>query len=135
MNRQRGMSSLSLVLLLLLLGSLMLHGLNMQLSSHLWRVSSENQAVRDSAVLHSAMERARQQSWLATTALRCQPVDEPDVRSCVRIFKDNSALLIVVGANTALWQRGQVEGDRVQFLPHGWSDFCPLKEEALCLPP
>ncbi|WP_039057261.1 DUF2509 family protein [Enterobacter sp. Bisph1] len=135
MNRQRGMSSLALVLLLLLLGNLMLHGLNLQLSSHLWRVNSENQGIRNAALLHSAMERARQQTWPATPALRCQQHDEVNVRSCLRIFDDNSALLIVASADASLWQRGQVEGDSVRFLPHGWSDFCPMKEDALCLPP
>lgn len=135
MNRQRGMSSMALVLLLLLLGSLMLHGLNVQLSSHLWRVNSEIKGIRHAAEVQSAMEWARQQTWASATALQCKQPDGLNVRSCLRLFADGSALLIVESAGIALWQRGEVEGVKVRFLPQGWSDFCPLKEEALCLLP
>ncbi|RCW96370.1 MULTISPECIES: DUF2509 family protein [Kosakonia] len=135
MNRQRGMSSLALVLLLLLLGSLMLHGLNLQLSSHIWRVNNENQGIRNAAEIASAMEWARHQTWPAQPALQCQQSAGQNVRSCLRVFTDGAALLIVANAEGALWHLGRVEGAQVRFLPHGWSDFCPIKEEALCRSP
>ena len=135
MNRQRGMSSLALVLLLLLLGSLMLHGLNQQLSSHIWRVNSEAQGIRNAAEISSSMEWARHQTWPSQPALQCQQSAVPNVRNCLRILADGSALLIVANADASLWQLGRVEESQVRFLPHGWSDFCPLKEEALCQSP
>ena len=46
MNRQRGMSSLALVLLLLVLGTLILTGLNQQLQTFSTLVSGESQSVR-----------------------------------------------------------------------------------------
>ena len=132
MNRQRGMSSLALVLLLLLLGSLMLNGLGQQLKSHLWRVNQENQAIRNAADVHSAMEWARRQAWLPQPALQCLQLSGQSVRSCLRIFADGSALLIAANAQAIVWRLGQVEQNKVRFLPQGWSDFCPLQESALC---
>ncbi len=31
-----------------------------------------------------------------------------------------------------LWRLGNVIQGSIVFSPHGWSDFCPLKEVALC---
>ncbi|HAF51987.1 MAG TPA: hypothetical protein DCL03_06455, partial [Leclercia adecarboxylata] len=33
------------------------------------------------------------------------------------------------------WRLGEVKNDGVSFSPQGWSDFCPLKETALCQQP
>ena len=52
MIRQRGMSSLLMVLLLLTLGSLLLEGLNLQQRALLAQTTSETQAIRDTAVAH-----------------------------------------------------------------------------------
>jgi len=131
-NRQRGVSSLALVLLLLLLGSLMLNGLSQQLTSHIWRVNREGQGIRRTAEISSAMEAARHRQWPSAPALQCQQPDAEGVRSCLRIFADGSALLIAASAEAALWRQGRVEGEQVRFSPHGWSDFCPLTESALC---
>ncbi len=49
MNRQRGMSSLALVLLLLVLGTLILTGLNQQLQTFSTLVSGESLSVRQQA--------------------------------------------------------------------------------------
>lgn len=132
MNRQRGVSSLALVLLLLLLGSLMLNGLNQQLTSHIWRVNREGQGIRSSAAVLSAMEAARHRQWPSAPVLQCLQPDAEGVRSCLRIFADGSAMLIAASAEAALWRLGRVEGETVRFSPHGWSDFCPIKESALC---
>lgn len=135
MNRQRGMSSLALVLLLLLLGSLMLNGLNQQLTSHIWRVNHERKMLRRLAESHSAMEWARIQLWTPQPALQCLGQVERQWRACLRIFADETALLIVAYEEAQLWRLGQVSQQHVIFSPHGWSDFCPLKEPAQCLLP
>ena len=59
MSRERGMSSLALVLLLLILGSLMLAGLNQQLDALLRIVSTERQAIQHQAAAQSALEWGR----------------------------------------------------------------------------
>lgn len=135
MNRQRGMSSLAMVLLLLLLGSLMLNGLNQQLTSHIWRVSRESKALRQLAEIHSAMEWARTQQWESQPALQCLAPDGQRWRACLRIFADNAALLVVASEDAQLWRLGEVHQQRVTFSPRGWSDFCPRKESEQCLLP
>lgn len=135
MNRQRGISSLALVLLLLLLGSLLLEGLNQQLAMHLWRVNKESQAVRQLANAHSAMAWGYHQPWAAQPAqpaLQCLQHARQQWRACLRIFSDGSALLIAASQEAVLWRLGRVANRKVIFSVHGWSDFCPLKEVALC---
>ncbi|HFF3715015.1 TPA: DUF2509 family protein, partial [Klebsiella pneumoniae] len=63
MIRQRGMSSLLMVLLLLTLGSLLLEGLNLQQRALLAQTASETQAIRDTAIAHSALQWGKQQVW------------------------------------------------------------------------
>lgn len=56
MNRQRGVSSLAMVLMLLLLGSLMLQGLNQAQRQQLAMVNDEARALRKMASVHSALQ-------------------------------------------------------------------------------
>lgn len=131
MNRQQGMSSLSLVLLLLVLGSLLLSGLNQQLSSHIWRVNQESQGLQRMAESQSAMVWGQRQRWSALPELQCLQHEVQPWRVCLRVFSD-SAIFIAGNQHAQLWRLAKVAGGKVDFLPHGWSDFCPLKEPALC---
>lgn len=135
MNRQRGLSSLLMVLLLLALGSLLLQGLNQQQRSLMAQTSSETQALRDAADAHSALQWGKGLSWPQQEAVSCQQDAAHGWRACLRIFSDASVLLIGGGGRMLLWQSGEVEQNRVRFSPHGWSDFCPLKEASLCQMP
>ena len=126
MNRQRGLSSLLMVLLLLALGSLLLQGLNQQQSSLLAQTASETQALRDAAGAHSALQWGKGLAWSLQETVSCQQNAALGWRACLRIFSD---------AGMLLWQSGAIEQSRVRFSPHGWSDFCPLKEASLCLMP
>ena len=137
MNRQRGLSSLLMVLLLLALGSLLLQGLNQQQSSLLAQTASETQALRDAAGAHSALQWGKGLAWSLQETVRCQQNAALGWRACLRIFSDASVLLIggSDGGGMLLWQSGAIEQSRVRFSPHGWSDFCPLKEASLCLMP
>ncbi|EOZ0910755.1 DUF2509 family protein [Klebsiella quasipneumoniae] len=111
MIRQRGMSSLLMVLLLLTLGSLLLEGLNLQQRALLAQTASETQAIRDTAVAHSALQWGKQQAWSAQAPLACREQAQQG------------------------WQSGEVRGGQVHFSAHGWSDFCPLREVSLCQMP
>jgi type II secretory pathway component PulK len=62
-NRQRGLSSLLMVLLLLALGTLLLQGLNQQQRSLLAQTASETQALRDAADAHSALQWGKGLVW------------------------------------------------------------------------
>ncbi|MGP3590761.1 DUF2509 family protein [Vagococcus sp. WN89Y] len=132
MSRQQGISSLAMVLLLLVLGSLLLSGLNQQLNSHIWRVNQESQAIQRMAEIHSAMAWGLHRSWLPSPDRQCAQHEVQKWRVCLRIFANGSVVLIV-GINKAqLWRLGRTAGEKIRFSPHGWSDFCPLKEPALC---
>jgi len=131
-KREQGMSSLAMVLLLLILGSLMLSGLNQRQHTHYRRGGSESQALRNAASVQSALEWARVQRWLPLISVQCKEEREQGWRACIRLFNDNSLLLIAASGDQRLWRSGEVKEARVTFSRHGWSDFCPLAEAQLC---
>ncbi|MEB6380257.1 DUF2509 family protein [Leclercia adecarboxylata] len=131
MNREQGMSSLALVLLLLILGSMMLAGLNQQLDALARILTAERKAIQHQAVAQSALEWGRTLAWQTQADYTCQQHAQQPWRVCLRLM-DGRALLIASSDSITLWRQGEVAADRVLFSPHGWSDFCPLKERALC---
>ncbi|XQS16201.1 DUF2509 family protein [Citrobacter telavivensis] len=132
MNRERGVSSLALVLMLLVLGSLLLQGVNQQQSSFASRVAIESQALQRQAVVQSAMEWGRMQQWSVNSDKPCRYYGEDNVAVCLRRLADSRALLIANYQGTSVWRDGEQKEEIVIFSPHGWSDFCPLREAALC---
>ncbi|MCD7989510.1 MAG: DUF2509 family protein [Klebsiella quasipneumoniae] len=119
MIRQRGMSSLLMVLLLLTLGSLLLEGLNLQQRALLAQTASETQAIRDTAVAHSALQWGKQQPWSAQAPLACREQAQQGWRACLRIFDDGSLLLSSASGEVQVWQSGEVRGGQVHFSAHG----------------
>lgn len=132
MNRERGMSSLAMVLLMLMLGSLMLNGLNQQLATHIRRVSTESESLRQYAQVQSAMAWAHVQTWRTESALQCQQHSSEPWQACLRVFSDQSVLLTAGSGEQRLWRGGHIAQNGVVFSAHGWSDFCPRKETDLC---
>lgn len=135
MNRQRGMSSLALVLLLLVLGSLMLQGLNQQQRALSTRVAVETLALREQASVHSALQWGKMQRWQGAQPLQCMQQSTQHWLVCLRRLSDDSLLLIAASGSMSLWQAGEIRDGEVRFSPHGWSDFCPLTESSLCRVP
>ncbi len=82
-----------MVLLLLTLGSLLLEGLNLQQRALLAQTASETQAIRDTAIAHSALQWGKQQVWSAQVALACREQAPQSWRACLRIFGDGSLVL------------------------------------------
>ncbi|WP_434670254.1 DUF2509 family protein [Klebsiella sp. B345] len=132
MSRQQGFSSLLMVLLLLVLGSTLLQGLNQRQRALLAQTAEETRAIRETAGAHSALQWGKAQSWSIDNPVACLHAGNDGWRACLRIFSDASVLLIASGGSILLWQSGWVEKGTVQFSPHGWSDFCPLTEVELC---
>lgn len=129
MNRQRGMSSLALVLLLLVLGTLILTGLNQQLQTFSTLVSGESLSVRQQAAVQSALEWGRVQEWALQPEVQCKQTQR--LRVGIRLFGAR-VLLIAGNDNLLLWRGGDISEGQIRFSAHGWSDFCPLKESTLC---
>lgn len=132
MSRQQGFSSLLMVLLLLVLGSTLLQGLNQRQRALLAQTAGETRAIQETAGAHSALQWGKEQPWSIDDPAACRHTGSDNWRACLRIFNDASVLLIASGGSILLWQSGRVEKGVVQFSPHGWSDFCPLTEEGLC---
>ncbi|MHB9329878.1 DUF2509 family protein [Phytobacter ursingii] len=132
MNRQRGISSLALVLLILILGSLMLNGLSQQLNTHIRRVSTESEHLRQYAQVQSAMMWAQRLTWLREPALQCLRHPSERWQACLRVLSDQTVLLTVGSGKQRLWRGGRIARNNVVFSAHGWSDFCPHKETELC---
>ncbi|MDY1037296.1 DUF2509 family protein [Lelliottia sp. CFBP8978] len=130
MKRQKGMSSLALVLLLLVIGGLILTGLNQQLDSFTRIVSRERQSVQQRATVQSALEWGKRQLWSVVTNIQCKKVSQG--RVCLRLLAEDRVLLIAGNGDMLLWRRGEIQEGRIVFSPHGWSDFCPLKQGDLC---
>ncbi|MGK3227181.1 DUF2509 family protein [Enterobacter soli] len=131
MNRQSGVSSLAMVLLLLVLGSLILTGLNQQLETFSALVSGESNAIRHQAGVQSALELGKVQQWALQPDVQCRQTTQQS-RVCLRLLNDNQVLLNAGSHDLLLWRLGDITEGRIRFSPHGWSDFCPLKENALC---
>lgn len=130
MNRQNGIASLTLVLLLLVLGTLILTGLNQQLITFTMLVGDESRAIRQQAAAQSALEWGRVQHWSLQPDVQCK--QRQTQRVCVRVLNESQVLLIAGDGELLLWRGGEIVNGHIRFLPHGWSDFCPLKERALC---
>lgn len=131
MNRQRGISSLAMVLMLLVLGSLMLQGLNQAQYQQRAMVNDETRVLRNLASVHSALQWGKFQPWTLAAGQQCLAYDEAS-RACLRLFADGTLLLIAQNQTLRLWQSGKWTAAGLHFSPHGWSDFCPLTEAALC---
>ncbi|KAA5944223.1 DUF2509 family protein [Enterobacter cloacae] len=130
MNRQNGIASLTLVLLLLVLGTLILTGLNQQLITFTMLVGDESRAIQQQAATQSALEWGRVQHWSLQPDVQCK--QRQPQRVCVRVLNESQVLLIAGDGELLLWRGGEIVNGHIRFLPHGWSDFCPLKERALC---
>ncbi|EKS7427700.1 TPA: DUF2509 family protein [Enterobacter cancerogenus] len=130
MNRQQGMSSLALVVLLLVLGTLILTGLSQQLDSLSALVGGETRSLREQMAAQSALEWGRMQNWALQSRVQCKA--NKDWHVCLRLLNEGRVLLIAGSDDTLLWRAGEITDGRIRFSPHGWSDFCPLKESALC---
>jgi len=133
MNRERGISSLAMVLMLLLLGSLMLQGLNQAQRQQLAKVNDETHALWKTAIVHSALQWGKVQQWPAVAGTQCRSFDETS-RVCLQRFADGTLLLTAQSDALRLWQSGTWDAGSIHFSAHGWSDFCPLKEESQCQP-
>lgn len=135
MNRQRGMSSLLLVLLILALGSLTLQGVSSLHQSQLSQVTLEVAALKESASAESLLEWGRLSSWRTDTPAQCQQNAAFAGRVCLRLFSDGSLLLLANSGEQTRWQTGALSDGVIQFHRNGWSDFCPRKEVSQCLLP
>ncbi len=77
MNREKGVSSLALVLMLLVLGSLLLQGMSQQDRSFASRVSMESQSLRRQAIVQSALAWGKMHSGRRSPQFSARSTLEP----------------------------------------------------------
>ena len=134
---QRGSSSLAFVLLLFSFGMLMLNGLRQQLNQQQKSVASEINWLKQYAGAASALAWGGQQRWQASPQWQCQQ-QVAEWRACI-LLNDKGETLMAAQQLSAedkdpvtLWRWGHLQGSRWRAAPHGWLDFCPFREAALC---
>lgn len=114
MNREKGVSSLALVLMLLILGSLLLQGMSQQDRSFASRVSMESQSLRRR---HRSVGAGvgKMHSWQTLPAVQCLLYAATGARVCLRLLADNEALLIAGYEGVSLWRTGEVIDGNIVF--------------------
>lgn len=114
MNREKGVSSLALVLMLLVLGSLLLQGMSQQDRSFASRVSMESQSLRRQPSF-SRRWRGENAPWQTQPAVQCSQYAGTDAQVCLRLLADNEALLIAYYEGVSLWRTGEVIDGNIVF--------------------
>lgn len=115
MNREKGVSSLALVLMLLVLGSLLLQGMSQQDRSFASRVSMESQSLRRQSHRSVGVGVGENALWQTQPAVQCLLYAATGARVCLRLLEDNEALLIAGYEGVSLWRTGEVIDGKIVF--------------------
>ena len=132
--------AITMVVLILLLGSGLLYATRQQLDVALSLVADERQYLLDYHQALSALAWGKQLNWSHQQGWRCQQQTQFGWRACLLRLDNGEALLRGTGLAAAaealaLWQWLELaHGERWQPLAHGWLDFCPLSQSASCSP-
>ncbi|AZT49663.1 DUF2509 family protein [Salmonella enterica subsp. salamae serovar 42:r:-] len=132
MNRERGASSLILALLILILGSLLLQGVNQQQASYASRVATQSWRYNARRSYSRRWNGGGGQLWSDVAEMECRRYSSSGARVCLRRLSGDEVVMAAQDDGMTLWRLGNVIQGSIVFSPHGWSDFCPLKEVALC---
>ncbi|WP_159565801.1 YgdB family protein [Budvicia diplopodorum] len=147
-SRQRGYSTIAMVMLLMLFGTLMLKGLNAQLTTQVKIYGDERRYLRAYNQALSSIDWALSQRWNARSdQWLCRVSDRDELSACVREMEDSTILIRGAGQlnygepNLALFQlsvrrdsqQGEDDGaSALKRVAHGYIDFCPLAMQADC---
>jgi len=133
--KQQGSSTLGMVLMLLVIGSLTLHASRRILEQGMLLLADEQQFIQDFWRAQSALQWGLTQRWPAGETAGCQLNKGEGWRSCLQRGEDGKGLLKgeASGSGTAVWQWVTLQQSRIQALPHGWIDYCPFTRPGDCL--
>ncbi|RWR01742.1 hypothetical protein ED28_12010 [[Pantoea] beijingensis] len=141
MKQQQGSSALVMVAVILLLGSALLHSTRQQLAASFSLVADEREYITRFYLAQAALAWGMQQHWQKNSqGWQCKSDERYKWRACLQGSDKNRWLLrgdsfSASDRSLALWQ-WVMPGttNTLQPLAHGWIDFCPLTEEAKCVP-
>ena len=139
-NCESGNSSLLMVILLLLSGTMMISGLSSFLDTQRKKGAQEVRAIGHYAGAESALAWGQQQQWQPDGRWQCLTESSGALRACLMRIQENEALLagFLAGERAAerliLWRWGSVSRGRFIAAPRGWLDYCPLADQRGCYP-
>ncbi|WP_312056034.1 DUF2509 family protein [Pantoea brenneri] len=133
--KQQGSSTLGMVLMLLVIGSLTLHASRKMLEQGMLLLADEQQFIQDFWRAQSALQWGLALSWPAGETVRCQHDERQGWHSCLQRGEDGEGLLKgeASDSGTAVWQWVTIQQSRIRPLPHGWLDYCPHARVDDCL--
>ena len=133
---QYGNSTLGMVLMLLLLGSLTLHATRTQLSQGMVLVADTQKHHKDFAQAQAALQWGLMQSWPEASGWQCQQQTVHQWLSCLLHTEEGNALLSGQDEKSELrlWQWVSPRNQRLHPQAHGWIDYCPLSKPEHCQP-
>ncbi|KOC89774.1 DUF2509 family protein [Winslowiella iniecta] len=142
MSQQQGSGAITMVVMILLLGTALLNATRQQLSASLSLVADERQHIIEFYAAQAALAWGSQLSWPASAGWHCQSELQQQWRACINRINPQRGLLRgeqLTSAHQAIVHWHWVEdlpadGQRVRLLAHGWIDFCPLSNASGCEP-
>ena len=134
--KQRGNSTLGMVLMVLLMGGLTLHATRTMLSQGMTLVADEQQHQQDFWQAQAALQWGAIQNWPLANGWQCQSWAAEKWQSCLLRMEDDNALLSGRGEGRTLWlyNWATIPLTQPQLHKHGWIDYCPLSQPELCQP-
>lgn len=138
MNRQRGFSTIAMVMMLLVTGGILLQGLDRHLRAQSSSIASERDAIMAFNSALSAQAWGRTLHWQPDNTWQCQTMQAQQGRACIKSVGKGEILMAAEGDPAippiTLWRWGSLTSSG-GFSPNGWIDTCPISEAALCLLP
>jgi hypothetical protein len=132
--------AIAMVVLVLLLGSALLHATRQQLDASLSLVADERGYLIDYHQALSALAWGERLDWRLRNGWQCQLQAHFGWQACLLMLDNDEALLRGSALREpdealALWQWLRRNG-KTRWLPmaHGWLDFCPLATAEACTP-
>lgn len=142
---QSGGSTLAMVMLISIVGLLLMSGLQRQLDAAIHMGNDERHYLRAFNQALSSLNWAMSLRWRdAEPRWQCQTLATEELKACLRKASDGAQWLLRGEGRLPSSPRPLVLYRRVVSLtpvsqhvtlrpvPHGWLDFCPDKDDALC---
>lgn len=119
MNRERGVSSLAMVLLLLVLDSLLLRSASRQGAGFAAHVVTQSQALQRQTIVQSATEWGHTQPWRLQLAVRYRRVPTRDATIYLHLSTNNFVLFITHYGKIPLWRQGTTIDSGIELSARG----------------
>ncbi|MFG1173521.1 DUF2509 family protein [Erwiniaceae bacterium CAU 1747] len=134
MRTQQGSGALLMVIVILLMGTVLLHATRRQLSDSLSLVSDERRYILEYTDAVSALAWGERLTWRRAEGWYCQLQPQYGWRACVLNHASGMLLRGDSGSGTLSLYRWVISraGGKISAVPHGWLDYCPLPNRSLC---